>query len=70
MTIKDITKMSHKELDMYESELFDLYEDKFGESYPLNFFRPDTDVVCKDIIEYLKSGIPKARIEYPPDVTI
>lgn len=70
MTIKDITVMTHKELFLYEGELMDMYRESFGESYPMEFFRPSTEVVCADIIEHLKSGVPKPRIPIPPGVTI
>ena len=56
MTFKDTSKMTEIELDLYEGELLNLYEETFGESYGMPFFRPDTDVVVADLIHCLSTG--------------
>lgn len=56
MTFKDTSKMTEKELDRYERELLDLYEETFGVGYGMPFFRPNTDVVVADLIHCLKTG--------------
>ena len=67
MTFKDTTKMTERELDRYERELLDLYEETFGQSYGMPFFRPNTDVVVADLIHCLKTGQKKVWPEdkYP-----
>ena len=56
MIFKDVSKMSEYELDLYERELLDLYEETFGESYGMPYDRPDTDVVVADLIHCLRTG--------------
>ena len=67
MTFKDTTKMTRTELSIYEGELLNLYEETFGESYGMPFFRPDTDVVVADLIHCLRTGEKKVWPEdkYP-----
>ncbi len=67
MTFKDITKMSHKELFIYEGHLLQLYEETFGESYGMLFFhRPTTEEVVPDLIRCIKTGQKKVWPEMPP----
>ena len=65
MTFKDTSRMTEKELDIYESELLLIYEDTFGEGYRMGFFRPDPEVVVADLIRCLKEGKKQVWEEKP-----
>ena len=56
MTFKDTSKMTEIELDLYEGELLNQYEETFGQGYGMPYDRPDTDVVVADLIHCLRTG--------------